>query len=204
MKKNKILTAVLLMMAFTSCVKTEYHYVDDSLKVWFVDHDKADFLVCDQNGIVQDFRIGEVTSDMLSGSASFLTGDLYENMYQDGRVTYYDGHAFGLNVTNYGAAGVYFALYFYDVSFVLNIGEVDGWSCSNCYDDRLGRSCRCSMEMLDTHEVDGVSYHDVIHFRINDLDAVSRNTFPTELYYAKHYGPVEYELGGKVRCYRTN
>ncbi|MBR6848464.1 MAG: hypothetical protein IKM74_10090 [Bacteroidales bacterium] len=54
----------------------------------------------------------------------------------------------------------------------------------------------------ESFEFNGHVYHDVLHFRITDQDAITRNTFPTELYYAKHYGPVEYELGGEVRCLR--
>ena len=200
--------AVLLLTALTSCVKTEYHYVDDRFKEWFVDRDKACFQVCDQNGITQEFAFSPYSSDMLSGSSYFMfvktDEDLCENIHQQGQVSFYEGRSCVLNITNYYSNGTYFALYFYDVYFVI---DVDGaaFSCNRCSDEKyIGRQYRCSLEMLDFHEVNGVTYRDVMHFKVTDPNAVTRNTFPTELYYAKHYGPVEYELGGKVRCCRTN
>ena len=208
MKKNRIWVAVLTLMVFTSCVKTEYHYVDDSLKDWFVDRDKANFQVCDQNGITQIFQINDTLVDMLPGAAYFLfvktDDDLCENIHQDGRVSYYQGNAFSLSITNYYSTSTHFALYFYDVRFVVDVDQ-DTFTCKECQDERTyGQISPCSMEMLDSYEVNGVTYHDVMHFKVSDLDAISsRNTFPSELYYAKHYGPVEYELGGKVKCYRV-
>jgi hypothetical protein len=207
MKTNKIWTAVVLLMAFTSCVKTEYHYVDEPLKDWFVDRNKANFQVCDQNGITQDFHIGDTMVDMLPGAAYVLgfktDDDLCENIDQDGRVTFYQGHTFGLSITNYYSKHTHFVLFFYDVRFAVEVDE-SPFSCSVCLDEKqLGREVHCTMEMLDYYEVDGVTYQDVMHFKITDFDALSsRNTFPSELYYAKHYGPVEYELAGKVRYHR--
>lgn len=209
MKKNKMwLIAAMLLLTMASCVKTEYHYVDDSLKAWFVDGDKANFMVVDQNDIAQQFVFQGTSVDMLPGSSYFMfvktDEDLCENIYQNGRVSFYDGNACSLSVTNYYSLGHHFALYFYDVRFVV---DVDGetFSCTQCSDEKyIERNYRCTMEMLPSHEVNGLVYDDVLHFRITDQDAVTRNTFPTELYYAKHYGPVEYELGGKVRYLRTN
>ena len=208
MKKNRIWMAVLLLTALTSCVKTEYHYVDDRFKEWFVDRDKARFQVCDQNGITQEFVFSATQSDMLPGSSYFLfvktDDDLCESIYQNGTVSVYDGRGCILSMTNYYSNGTYFSLQFYDVRFVI---DVDGaaFTCAKCADERfIERYYRCSMEMLDSYEIDGVTYRDVMHFRITDPEAVTRNTFPTELYYAKHFGPIEYELGGKVRYYRTN
>ncbi|MBO7083593.1 MAG: hypothetical protein J6W30_07095 [Bacteroidales bacterium] len=206
MKRNSIWMAVLLM-AFTSCVKTEYHYVDDSLKEWFVDRDKAVFQVGDQNGIEQDFRINDTLVDMVPACSYFMfvktDDDLCENIHQDGRVTYYQGNAYSLSITNYYETSTHFSLYFYDVCFTLDV-ENGQFSCTEGVDDKsLGRVVPCSMEMLDSHEVNGVTYHDVMHFKITDWDVVStRNTFPSELYFAKHYGPIEYELGGTVRIKR--
>ena len=207
MKRNSIWMAVMLLMAFTSCVKTEYHYVDDSLKVWFVDRDKADFQVRDENGITQSFHVYDTIVDMVPNWSTFLfvktDDDLCENIYQNGRVTYYVGDAFRLSITNYYETSTHFSLYFYDVCFTLDVGEGQ-FSCSECLDEKiLGRTLPCTLEMLDSHEVNGITYRDVMHFKITDWDAVtSRNTFPSELYYAKHYGPVEYELGGTVRIKR--
>lgn len=206
MKKNRIWIAVLLLMAFTSCVKTEYHFVDDSLKEWFVDPDKAVFQVRDQNGITQDFRINDTSVYMVPGWSYFLfvktDDDLCESIHQDGNVTYYQGYTFGLDIANYYETSTYFSIVFYDVSFAIDV-ENGRFTCSQGRDEwQAGSNVLCTMEMLDTHEVNGVTYHDVMHFRITDLEAVTRNTFPTELYYAKHYGPIEYELGGEVRCKR--
>lgn len=199
--------AILLLMAFASCVKTEYHYVDDSLKDWFVDRDKADFQVRDQNDITQDFHINDTMVGMVPGWSTFLfvktDEDFCENICQDGRVTYYLGHTFGLSITNYYETSTHFSLYFYDVCFTLDVEE-GKFSCSECLDEKsLGGTVPCSLEMLDSYMVNGVTYHDVMHFKITDWDAIStRNTFPSELYYAKHYGPIEYELGGEVRIKR--
>lgn len=201
--------AILLLMAFTSCVKTEYHYVDDSLKDWFVDRDKADFQVRDQNDITQDFHINDTLVDMIPGGSYVMfvktDDDLCENIDQSGEVTYYQGNAFGMSITNYYGTSVNFILFFYDVRFTIDV-EDGRLSCSQCLDEKsFDGIVPCAMEMLDSHEVNGKTYHDVMHFKITDWDAVSsRNTFPSELYYAKHYGPVEYELGGKVKVYRDN
>ena len=206
MKKNKIWLAVVLLMALTSCVKTEYHYVDDSFKEWFVDKDKLAFHVQDQNGITQEFDFSAPRADMLEGASYFMfvktDDDLCENIYQEGRVSFYEGRGCNLSVTNYYSKSTHFALYFYDVRFVVDVDE-GHFTCTTCSDERLiERLYNCTMEVLPSHEVNGVVYNDVLHFKVTDQDAVTRTTFPTELYYAKHYGPIEYELGGKVRCLR--
>lgn len=206
MKKNKIWMAVVLLMALTSCVKTEYHYVDDSFKEWFVDRDKLAFYVQDQNGITQEFDFSAPQADMVEGNAYFLfvktDEDLCENIFQDGRVNFYEGRACNLSVTNYYGRNTHFALCFYDVQFDVNV-DGEHFTCTTCSDERLiERLYNCTMEVLRSHEVNGVVYNDVLHFRITDQDAITRNTFPTELYYAKHYGPIEYELGGEVRYLR--
>ena len=198
--------AVVLLMALTSCVKPEYHYVDDRFKEWFVDQDKLAFHVQDQNGITQEFDFSAPQTDMVEGNAYFLfvktDEDLCENIYQEGRVSFYEGRACNLSVTNYYSKNTHFALCFYDVQFDVNV-DGEHFTCTTCSDERfIERQYCCSMEMLSSHEVNGHVYEDVMHFRITDLDAITRNTFPTELYYAKHYGPIEYELGGKVRCLR--
>ena len=198
--------AVLLLMALTSCVKPEYHYVDDRFKEWFVDQDKLAFYVQDQNGITQKFDFSAPQTDMLEGASYFMfvktDEDLCENIYQDSRVSFYEGRACNLSVTNFYSKNTHFALCFYDVQFDVNV-DGEHFTCTTCSDERLiERQYCCSMEMLPSHEVNGHVYEDVMHFRITDLDAVTRNTFPTELYYAKHYGPIEYELGGEVRCLR--
>lgn len=206
MKKNKIWMAVVLLMALTSCVKPEYHYVDDSLKEWFVDKDKLAFHIQDQNGITQEFDFSAPQTDMVEGASYFMfvktDEDLCENIHQEGRASFYEGRACYLGVTNYYGRNTHFALCFYDVQFDVNV-DGEQFSCRSCYDDRyFNREYHCSMEVLRSHEVNGLVYNDVLHFRITDQDAITRNTFPTELYYAKHYGPVEYELGGEVRCLR--
>ena len=207
MKRSSFWMVVMVLMVFTSCMKPEYHYVDDSLKVWFVDRDKASFQVCDQNGITQEFHINDTTVDMIPGWSTFLfvetDSDFCENINQNGMVSYYEGNAFSLSITNYYEQSTHFSLYFYDVCFTLDVEEGQ-FSCSECLDEKaLGETVPCTLELLDSHEVNGTTYHDVMHFKITDFDAVSsRNTFPSELYYAKHYGPIEYELGGEVSIKR--
>lgn len=208
MKRNKLWIAIaVVLFAMTSCVKTECHYVDDALKDWFVDRDKANFQVRDQNDICQDFMFQDTTIGMIPGSSYFLfvktDEDFCENINQNGRVSFYEGQACDVSITNYYGKNTHFAMRFYDVCFDLNVGDNGGLSCSECQDERLNWGYRCSMELLESHEVNGVTYRDVIHLRVADFDAVTRNTFPTELYYAKHYGPIEYELGGIARCRRV-
>ena len=207
MKKNKILfIAAMLLLSMSSCVKPEYHYVGDSFKEWFVDQDKLAFEVQDQNGITQEFDFSAPQTDMVEGASYFMfvktDEDLCENIHQEGRVSFYEGRACNLSVTNYYSKNTHFALGFYDVQFDVNV-DGEQFTCQHCYDDKyFNREYRCSMEALPTYEVNGVVYNDVMHFRITDQDAITRNTFPTELYYAKHYGPIEYELGGEVRFLR--
>ncbi len=206
MKKNKIWMAIVLLMALTSCVKTEYHYVDDRFKEWFVDQDKLAFYVQDQNGITQEFGFSAPQAGMGEGASYFLfvktDEDLCENINQEGRVSFYEGRACYLSVTNYYGRNTHFALGFYDVQFDVNV-DGEHFTCTTCSDERLiERLYNCTMEVLRSHEVNGVVYNDVLHFKVTDQDAITRNTFPTELYYAKHYGPIEYELGGEVRCLR--
>ena len=207
MKRNKTWMAVLLLMAFTSCVKTEFHYVDDSLKVWFVDHDKAEFLVRDESGITREFTVSDTTVAVIPGWSYFLfiktDDDLCQSIFQNGWATYYEGNAFDLVVTNYYDQSTHFSLCFYDVCFTVDV-EDGQFSCTECRDEKsLLGTVPCTLEMLDTYEVNGKVYQGVMHFTITDWNAVnSRNTFPSELYYAKHYGPIEYELGGDVRIKR--
>lgn len=207
MRKSSLIAVLFVLMAFTSCVKTEYHYVDDSLKVWFVDRDKADFQVRDQNGITQQFQVFDTVVGMVPGESYFLfvktDEDLCENINQNGNVSFYQGQALSLSVTNYYGTGHSFSLCFYDVNYAVEVE--DGFTCTRAFDnkDYAGRNIPCTLEMLDSYEVNGKVYSDVMHFKITDWDAIStRNTFPSELYYAKHYGPIEYELGGTITVKR--
>lgn len=206
MRKSSLIAVLFVMMAFTSCVKSEYHYVDDSLKEWFVDRDKADFQVRDQNGITQQFQVTDTVLDMVWGGSYFLfiqtDDDFCENIHQDGQVSFYHGRALNLSITNYYDTGYFFSLCFYDVVFPVDVEN--GFTCTSAYDNKgYGRDIPCTLELLDSYEVNGKVYSDVMHFKITDWSVIStRNTLPSELYYAMHYGPIEYELGGEITIMR--
>ena len=208
--KNKILLLLFVLPLVTSCVKTKELNVPEDLKGWFVDEDKSQFTMVDENGISQEFRISSVGQSMLPGDSYFMfvhtDSYLNENLYQSGTISYFEGLALNLCVTEY-LKDTYFCLTLFDVAFTIPYSEGEFHTDSgNLFftDNTLnGSQSTFRVEFLDSHEVNGVVYHDVMHVMVTDFDFYHRPYFPSEFYYAKHYGPIEYVLGGKVRAKRA-
>ena len=56
-------------------------------------------------------------------------------------------------------------------------------------------------ELLDAFEVNGVTYHDVLHIQQVESRALSSRG-PVELYYAKHYGMIQYTIPYGITYFR--
>ena len=205
--KSKVLYFTLLVALFASCRKPkEEILVSEDLKEWFVDSGNRHFEVCDENGIHQTFRFDGIENDFIENSSS-LFGVTYEftdheQCGQKGSGFFEDSQC-QLHFTAYSdATHVYFK--FYDAHFSFNYNESSGiegtTKCSDGYGEAL---YGYTIERLDSHEVDGVTYRDVIHIKVVDPDCITRPTFPTEIYYAKHYGPIRYQLARQLWLYRV-
>ena len=59
-----------------------------------------------------------------------------------------------------------------------------------------------SAEYLDFHTVNEVTYEGVMHLKLVDVAYPRTNNFPTEIYYAKHYGLIQCTLDDKVTLFR--
>ena len=205
--KNKVLYFTILLLLFASCRKrTEEIFVSEDLKEWFVDSGNRHFEVCDENGIHQTFRFDGIESGFFENSSS-LFGVPYEftqheESNQSG-IGFFEDSNCRLHFTAYSeATHVFFE--FYGAQFSFNYNESSGiegtMKCSDGYGDAL---YGYTIERLDSYEVDGKTYRDVIHIKVVDPDCITRPTFPTEIYYAKHYGPIRYQLARQHWLYRV-
>lgn len=206
--KNKVLYFTMLLLLFASCTKQEQHFIIEDLKEWFVDNGNRDFEVCDENGIHQTFHFHDVEKSFVTG---FYGLTFFEKEYPQNEENCQNGNGFfedsncRLHFTAYSeATHVFFE--FYGAQFVFNyndsgdIESEDGLKCSDGYDYLL---YGYTIERLDSYEVDGKTYRDVIHIKVVDPDCITRPTFPTEIYYAKHYGPIRYQLARQHWLHRV-
>ncbi len=205
--KNKVLYFTMLLLLFASCRKsTQEILVSEDLKEWFVSNENRHFAVSDENGIHQDFQFDDVSSDFIEQSSSFF-GIAYEftqheESNQNGNGFFEDSNCL-LHFTAYSeATHVFFE--FYGAQFSFNYNESSGiegtMKCSDGYGDAL---YGYTIERLDSYEVDDKTYRDVIHIKVVDPDCLIRPTFPTEIYYAKHYGPIRYQLARQHWLHRV-
>lgn len=187
--KTKLLVAFAMLVSLASCVKTRYNYVDDNLKDWFVAPENCSFVISDDDTITQSFIISDTTSEFLLGESYFMgfqtSSSMNESIYQNGFTSFSASSIFGLCIDAYSDVQV-FCLLFYQTYFILHYID-------NEFVLPESNEPECSFEYLETYEVDGKTYDGVLHIISNEEKTDMYEA--KEVYYAKHYGPIKYELG---------
>jgi len=207
--KIKHLTMIALVFVMASCVKTKTYYVNDNNRDWFADSTYCHFTMSDENGVAQSFKLHAKTQNMLETGASFLMIPTdkaeHEELYQSGFNSYSTANLY-VSITAYKNDEEHedaddFSMYFNGSIYVMRI---DGnlFYDSKCYETGNENEMECIAEYMDSYEVNGVSYEDVMHLKIDDVNYPRSNNFPTEIYYAKHYGLIQCTLDDKVTLCR--
>jgi len=202
-----ILLALVAVM--TSCVKTKQYSLSDEVKGWFVDSDKREFTFRDENGLERRFHVQEPNVQIMDESSSFLlvTTDkaeresIFQYGYPDYSLSFYVGITAGWG--NEANVDDSFVIGLGDATFTLSLNGKT-FTPVSCSDSNNAGSPQIdfSSELLDSFEVDGVSYADVLHIELIDCDLMSSRFYPTELYYAKYYGLIQYTLNHDIEYYR--
>ena len=198
----------LALMA-TSCRKPYHEYkLHDETKSWFIDDDKRQFEMRDENGVTYSFSFEISYSYMMDESSHFLgvlTDEAHrESCSQTGRSSY------NMPLLLCATAGWGETLN-EDDSFSFDLGNARyGLSMSGdeimpqyCID--MGNSVEgmeFEVEYFEQYYVHDVKYAGVMCLKLVDLSYPQSDFFPTEIYYAKHYGLIQCTLDDKVTMYR--
>ena len=71
-----------------------------------------------------------------------------------------------------------------------------------CYETDYDGGMDYSAEYLDSIEVNEKNYEGVMHLKLVDVGYPRTKNFPTEIYYAKHFGLIQCTLDDEVSLYR--
>ena len=207
--KHLILIALAFMMA--SCVKTKNYYVNNDNRDWFADTANCRFTMQDDNWISYSFRMEPVWQNMLENSTSILfvqtERSMHEELYQNGTNSYSSSLRFGLEIEAYKHDEEHegtdlFMMYFGESRYDMRI-DGNRFYPSGCYDTGhdVGKM-EYEAEYIDKYWVHDVEYQGVMHLKLIDVAYPKSDFFPTEIYYAKHYGLIECTLDDLLSLYR--
>lgn len=199
--KNKYLIVIALLAVLASCKKDETvevtkYYVGDEAKSWLVDECKKEYFMLDENGIEQGIYVREPVVEYTKDTT---LGVLRERIAQYSYPDVGDGKGFGVYIT----AGK---------DNKPNVDESFAIIFNGCYFSFDGNGFRpmsseprseieYTAELLDAFEVNGVTYHDVLRIQQVESRALSSRG-PVELYYAKHYGMIQYTIPYGITYFR--
>ena len=209
--KNKLLILIALAFTMASCVKTKCYYVNDANREWFADTTNCRFIMQDDNWVSYSFRLDPVWQNMLENGTSILLipteKSMHEELYQNGSDSYSSSLRFGLEIEAYKDDEDHegtdqFMLYFGESLYNMRI-DGDRFYPEGCYDTGhdVGKM-EFEAEYIDKYWVHDVEYISVMHLKLKDLAYPQSNFFPTEIYYAKHYGLIECTLDDQLSLYR--
>lgn len=202
-----------MALAFTmaSCVKTKNYYVNDNNRVWFADTTNCCFTMQDENGISYSFQLDPVRQNMLENSTSILCvtteKSMHEELCQGGWASYTASLRFSLEIEAYKRDDEHegtdlFMMYLGAATYRMRI-DGDHFYPQGCYDaDYDVDKMEFEAESIDEFWVHNVAYDDVMHLKLIDLAYPQSRFFPTEIYYAKHYGLIQCTLDDKLTLYR--
>lgn len=208
--KNKYLILIALAFLMASCVKTKTYRVNDANRDWFADTTNINFMMQDENGVTQSFRLDAAHSYMTETGATILfviptdKGE-HEHIGQSGSNSY-GSVRFSASLSAYKRDDEHdgtdeFRLYFNEATYDMRI---DGnlFYPRGCYEDGNSSEMEYTAEYLDKYYVHDVEYQGVMHLKLIDLAYPRSTNFPTEIYYAKHYGFIQFTFDDKVTLYR--
>ena len=209
--KTKHMILMALVVAMTSCVKTKNYYVNDNNRVWFADSTNCNFTMRDDNGVSYSYRFEPARQSMLETGTEilFITTEkaLHEHLYQSGASSYYNqGLMMNTSLTAYKHDEEFegcddFKLSIGEASYTMRI-DGDTFHPRNCHDWEGNVTMDFTAEYLDSYIVREKSYQGVMHLKVVDVAYPQSRFFPTEVYYAKHYGLVQITLDDRLTLYR--
>jgi hypothetical protein len=199
--------ALALVMA--SCVKTKVYQVNDASRDWFADTMNVRFTMMDENDIMQSLRFDAAESYMTETGTTvlFIPTDKgeHEHITQSGTNTYGTIRV-STTISAYKHDDEHegtdeFRMYFNEAIYAMRI---DGnlFYPDKCYETDYDGGMDYSAEYLDSIEVGGKNYEGVMHLKLVDVGYPRTKNFPTEIYYAKHFGLIQCTLDGEVSLYR--
>ena len=202
--------ALAFLMA--SCVKTKTYRVNDANRDWFADTTNLNFTMQDENGISHSFVFGAADSYMTETGTSILfipteKGE-HEHISQSGANSYGTMRV-STTISAYMLEEYSdeLRLYFNEAIYVMgiegNLFYPDSDDKYLCYESGYDNTMDYTAEYLDSFEVSGKDYEGVIHLKLIDVGYPRTKNFPTEIYYAKHYGLIQCTLDDEVSLYRV-
>ena len=199
--RNKCLILLILVALMSSCVKVKQCYISDEAKAWFVDDDKRECIIRDENGIERGLHVSTPSIQFLEeSSSSFMTKNKTEreSMDQKGYLDYSTGYY----VTATAGWGTEvnvddkFEIGLHGLPFTFSLR---GKTLTPVRKE--SPKIEFTSELLESFEVDGVSYDDVLHIQLVEYELL-RDNDPIEIYYAKHYGLIQYTIHYGITYFR--
>lgn len=199
-----------MALVMASCVKTKFYQVNDASREWFADTTNLRFTMMDDNGIMQSFRFDAARSYTTETGASILfiiptdKGE-HEHIDQSGTNTYASMKV-STSISAYKHDDEHegtdeFRMYFNEAIYAMRI---DGnlFYPDKCYETDYSGGMDYTAEYLDAFEVNEKNYEGVMHLKLVDVGYPRTKNFPTEIYYAKHFGLIQCTLDDEVSLYR--
>lgn len=209
--KTKHLILIALAFVTASCVKTKNYYVNDASRVWFADNTNCRFTMQDDNGVSYSFQLDHMGQNMLENGMSIfgvpVEKSMHEDLHQNGTCSYSSALRFYLGIMAYKLDDEHegtdqFMLYVGESLYTMRI-DGDQFYPVGCYDMayQVGKM-EFESEYLDNYFVHDKEYQGVMHLKLIDLAYPQSRFFPTEIYYAKHYGLIQCTLDDQLTLNR--
>ena len=208
--KTKFLIILALSFVTASCTKpTKSYYVQDSNREWFADTANLKFTMRDDNGVSQSFSFADIDQYMSEQESYFMGIDVkgleFEHVYQSGFSSFST-----LNMSVSLTADHLEDEPEGTDDFRMDLGpahytmRIDGnkFYSRCCYEYSNDSEMEFMAEYLDKYDVHDVEYQGVMHLKLIDAAYPQTKNFPTEVYYAKHYGLIQCTLDDKLTLYR--
>ncbi len=202
-----------LSFVMASCVKTKTYRVNDASRDWFADSTNCNFTMQDDNGIQQSFRFGSANSYTTETGTTILCiptekGE-HEHIEQSGANSYgtirVSTTISAYKLEEYSDIDEFW-LYFNEAVYVMgidgNLFYPDSDKKYKCYESGYDNAMDYTAEYLDSYTVSEKNYEGVMHLKLIDVAYPQTKNFPTEVYYAKHYGLIQCTLDDKLTLYR--
>ena len=208
--KTKPLIFIVLAFVTASCTKpTTSYYVQDSNHAWFADTANLTFTMRDGNGISQSFSFSGIDQYMSEQESYFMcvyAGDIeFEHVYQSGFSSFST-----LNMSVSLTADHLedepegtddFRMDFGPAHYTMRI-DGNKFYPRYCYEYSNDSEMEYTAEYLDSFTVSEKNYEGVMHLKLDDVAYPRTKNFPTEIYYAKHYGLIQCTLDDKLTLCR--
>ena len=208
--KNKLLILMALVVVMASCTKpTTSYYVQDSNRAWLADTANLTFTMRDDNGVSQSFSFADIDQYMSEQESYFMcvyAGDIeFEHVYQSG-ISSFSTLNMSVSLTadhleDEPEGTDDFRMDFGPAHYTMRI-DGNKFYPRYCYDYGNDSEMEFMAEYFDAYCVQDIEYQCVMHLKLLDPAYAQSRFFPTEVYYAKHYGLIQCTLDDKLTLYR--